>query len=280
MTFRPPVAALFVPATRLDRLGKAATSGGDAIIVDLEDAVPPEDKARARDALAGALGTVGIPVYVRVNASVTPWHETDLDAARALPIAGIMLPKVEDAEAVERVASRIGGMLPVIGLIESATGIAALPRLTTAGNLAQIAFGSVDFALDIGAQHDRAALSYARAAIVLHSRAGGLPAPLDGVTLAIGDAAALFDDCTHAAALGFGGKLGIHPSQMPMILSAFLPSKADLDWARRVMAAMEAARGAAVQLDGMMIDAPVHERARRTLLKAGEPLPQSGVRPG
>ena len=269
VTFQPLIAPLFVPATRPERFRKAADSGADAIIVDLEDAVPAGEKERARDALAnGALDGLSVPVFLRINSRTTPWHDHDLAAAGRLPIAGIMLPKTERASDLARVARSLGPDVPVIALIETAVGVANVRQIAKTSNLAQIAFGSVDFALDIAAAHERESLAFARGQIVLFSRVYGLPAPLDGVTVATGDPSTLASDSAHAAALGFGGKLAIHPAQIGAIHSAFHPSPQEVDWANRVLAAERAAGGAATQLDGVMIDAPICERARRVLAKA------------
>lgn len=268
--FRPLIAPLFVPATRPERFRKAAESGADAIIVDLEDAVQVNDKDRAREILVdGALEGLPVPVFLRVNGRGTSWHGPDLGAAAHLPIAGIMLPKAECAADLKLLAQRLGPTTPVIGLVETAIGISELRQIAEAPNLAQVAFGSVDFALDISAAHNRSCLAFARAQIILYSRVCGLPAPLDGVTVSTGDAEALASDCADAVALGFGGKLAIHPRQITAIRSAFRPQQQEVEWAQRVLAAVQNAGGATIQLDGKMIDAPIVERARRILAKAG-----------
>ncbi|AOF92300.1 CoA ester lyase [Sinorhizobium sp. RAC02] len=269
VTFHPLIAPLFVPATRPDRFRKAADSGADAIIVDLEDAVPAGEKERARDALAnGPLNGLAVPIFLRINSGTTPWHDRDLAAAGRLPIAGIMLPKTERTSDLALVARSLGPDVPVIALVETALGVANVHQIAKAPNLAQIAFGSVDFALDIAAAHERDSLAFARGQIVLYSRVCGLPAPLDGVTVTTGDPSALAADSAHAAAMGFGGKLAIHPAQIGPIQNAFRPSPQDVDWANRVLAAERAAGGVATQLDGVMIDTPISERARRLLAKA------------
>lgn len=269
VTFRPLIAPLFVPATRPERFRKAADSGTDAIIIDLEDAVPAREKERARDALtSGALDGLAVPVFLRINSRTTPWHDHDLAAAGRLPIAGIMLPKTERASDLARVARGLSQDVPVIALIETALGIANMRQIGKASNLAQIAFGSVDFALDIAAAHERESLAFARGQIVLYSRVYSLPAPLDGVTVDTSDPSAIASDSAHSAAMGFGGKLAIHPTQIGPIHNAFRPSPQEVDWANRVLAAERAAGGLATQLDGVMIDAPISERARRVLAKA------------
>lgn len=268
VTFAPLTCPLFVPATRPERFRKAAESGADAIIVDLEDAVSPVEKDGAREALAENIVGLSVPVFLRVNGRATSWHEFDLVAASRLPITGVMLPKTESAEDLDQVAKRLGPAIPIIALVETARGLVQLNQLGSASTLAQIAFGSVDYALDIGAAHQRDALALARGTVVVYSRVHGLPAPLDGVTLATNDIALLASDSAYAAGMGFGGKLAIHPAQIETIGQAFRPSRQEIDWATRVLAAEKDAAGAAIQVDGQMIDAPVCERARRIIARA------------
>lgn len=267
--FRPLQAPLFVPATRPDRFRKAAESGADAIIVDLEDAVSPAEKDSARAGLAhGALDGLPVPVFLRINGRGTTWHGSDLGAVLTLPIAGIVLPKCESSGDLKLLAQRTGREIPVVALVETAVGITELRYIAQGPNVVQFAFGSVDFALDIGADHIRDALAFARSQIVMMSRVCGMPAPLDGVTVAVQDQPLLQDDCRYSVSMGFGGKMAIHPAQVATIRTAFSPSEAELAWARRVLEAEKAAKGAAIQVDGMMIDLPVCERARQLLSRA------------
>lgn len=173
-----------------------------------------------------------------------------------------MLPKTEAAGAVARVKARTG--LPVIALIETARGLARVEEIAT--EAAQLAFGSIDYAADLGMQHTATALYHARSQIVLASRLAGIAAPLDGVTTAVRDEDQLRRDCAHAVELGFGGKLLIHPDQIAPARAAFAPDAATVDWALRVLAAEGAG---AVLVDGDMVDAPVLARARQVLRRAG-----------
>ena len=257
------VAPLFVPGSRSDRFHKAEASGADAIILDLEDAVAEDGKDAARDAVLAFLPKATCPVIVRVNGQGTPWHEADVEAlARCRPTA-LMLPKAESAASVMAVCKRLGAPVPIIALIETAKGLAHISEIAGAPNVAILAFGSVDFSLDIGCSHEQLPLLSARSEIVWRSRAAGLAAPLDGVTVNLDDANMLDADATHAAALGFGGKLAIHPKQIAPIRNAFLPSEQTIEWAREVLAA--ASSGNAVRVHGEMVDRPVVERARRIL---------------
>jgi len=252
---------LFVPAHRPERFAKAAAAGPDAVILDLEDAVPPEAKAQARAQLSTAF--TPLPVLVRVNAAGTSWHEEDLAAVAALKPAAVMLPKAEQPETVDHVAARIGAAVPVVALVESAVGLAAARALAAHPAVARLAFGSVDFAADLGCAHTREALLAARSELVLASRLAGLPAPIDGVTTTIDDAALATDDARYARAFGFGGKLVIHPRQIGPIRDGFRPDTAEIAWARRVIASGEGA----VAVDGAMVDEPVRIRARAILLQ-------------
>ena len=263
-SLQPCIAPLFVPADRPERFAKAGFSGADAIIIDLEDAVAPDRKtlARAQISRSGALPQ-NILIYVRLNARFTPWHNEDMAALAALDVAGIVLPKVESAADVEAVAALLKKR-EVIALIETAAGLAAARQIAGAAATTRLAFGSIDFCADLGMAHTREALLMARSELVLASRLGGLPAPLDGVTASLGDAKLAEDDARYAASLGFGGKLCIHPAQIAPVKLGFAPSEAEIAWAARVLAAAE---DGAAAVDGAMVDAPVRARARRIMAR-------------
>ena len=252
---------LFVPANRPDRFAKAAVSGADAVILDLEDAVAPADKDMARASLDA--GFTDLPVIVRINAKGTPWHQADLAALRGKGFAAMMLPKAECPRTVAEVITALPD-LPLIALIESAAGLAQARAIATVPGVARLAFGSVDFCADLGSAHLREVLLPARFQLVLASRLAGLSAPIDGVTVQLDDPQVSAEDASHARDLGMGGKLCIHPKQIAAIRGAFAPSEEDLDWARRVLASGEGA----VSIDGAMVDEPVRMRARRLLAMA------------
>lgn len=257
-SFAIPVAPLFVPADRPERFAKAAASGADAVILDLEDAVPPQRKAAARAALDTAF--TSLPVIVRVNALDTPWHAEDMAAVMRLRPAAIMLPKAEDVGEVAALARQ----LPVIALVETVRGIASVRDIAMHGRAAVLALGTVDYVADLGCAHTREALLAARGEVVLASRLGGIGAPLDGVTLDVRDAALAREDAAYARALGFGGKLAIHPAQVASILEGMAPEPREIAWARRVLES----GGGAVAVDGAMVDEPVRMRARALLRRA------------
>lgn len=265
---RSPVAALFVPGDRPERFAKAAASGADAVILDLEDAVAPERKDPARQCVR-THGLDGARTIVRVNARGSACFEADIAALREVPFAALMLPKAERAEDIAALHQALGRRAAVIPLIESAAAIAALGEILAAPGVWLAAFGSVDYALDLGCTHAWEPLLLARSEIVLRSRLAGLAPPLDGVTTAIDDPAVVESDARRAADLGFGGKLAIHPRQIAAIGRAFLPDERSISWARKVLSA--ASSGAAASLDGEMIDRPVVERARRILARVADP---------
>lgn len=245
---------LFVPGNRPERFGKAIASGAGAVILDLEDAVPPEAKASAREAVCEWLREHPGAAWVRVNGADTEFFEAD---CRVTSAAGFMLPKAEAPVALPG---------PVIPIIESAAGLWNALEVARGPRVQRLAFGSVDFQLDAGIQGDDQALLYARSRLVLVSRIARIDAPIDGVTVQIGDEAQLGRDVARARDLGFGAKLCIHPNQVAGVEKGFAPSDEELRWARAVVSAFESAAGSAVRLEGKLIDLPVVERAKRLLL--------------
>jgi citrate lyase subunit beta/citryl-CoA lyase len=258
-----PRSYLFVPGDRAERIARARASGADAVIVDLEDAVAPANKLAARDAVAGALDAAA-PVVLRINGADTAWFADDARLATHPGGAAVMLPKAASAEPVAALRSASGGK-EVLALIESAAGMANVAALAATPGVVRLVFGSIDFQLDLDIADDDLALLAFRSQLVLASRVANLPTPVDGVTTALDDAARIESEARRARSLGFGGKLCIHPKQVAIVNSAFSPSEGELAWAQRVVAAAAAADGAAVAVDGKMIDAPVLARARRLL---------------
>ncbi len=264
--------ALFVPGSRPERFAKALAAGADAVIVDFEDAVEEPLKLQARDNLAAFLAAhPQARVWVRVNAPEHAGHADDLAFCAQQPgVSAVLLPKVENAAQVA-VAARTGK--PVLPIIETAKGLLALERIAGAEGVERLSFGSLDLALDLNLNTDSASaqhfLDQARMAVQLHSRGADLAPPLDGVFPAIGDPQGQQRAMRHAYDMGYGGALCIHPSQVPLIHGVLAPSSEELAWARRVVDASVAAKGAgAFQLDGQMIDAPVLLRAQRLLALA------------
>jgi citrate lyase subunit beta/citryl-CoA lyase len=240
------VAPLFVPGDRPDRFEKAAASGADAIIVDLEDSVAEDQKTVARDNVA-QLGDFPVPVAVRINAAGSRHFTDDLSAVAEARPAAVMLAKYESADDARRARESLGHVVSLMPLVETA-------------------FGSVDYAADVGCAHEDSALAYARSAIVLASRAARIAQPLDGVTTSFDQPGLAGDAARAARRFGFGGKLCVHPLQVKEVRDAFAPSEAEIAWAKRILAA--GGDGAATAVGGEMIDAAVLARARRLLAGA------------
>ena len=257
---------LFVPGSRPERFDKALAAGASAVIIDLEDAVAPADKDAARAALAAWLRPHHA-VIVRINSVDTAWFEHDLALCGQPGVAAVMVPKAERADTLARVTA--AGARALLPLVESAAGLAALGSLAAAPGVLRLAFGAIDLQVDLGlrdATEDE--LLPFRLQLVLASRLAGIAAPVDGVSTAIDDEDQLRIDVQRARRLGFAGKLCIHPRQVAPVNRWLAPSEAELAWARQVLAAAAAAGGAAVAVDGKMVDKPVLLRAEALLREA------------
>lgn len=265
MTGAPARSYLFVPGNRPERFAKACAAGADAVIVDLEDAVPAPDKRAARDALASWVSP-GHPVLVRVNSADSEWFRDDLALCGLPGVAGVVLPKAE--QETDLAAIRAAGATKILPLIESALGLWNAPDLARAPGVERLVFGAIDFSVDLRIKEGHEQLLYFRSQLVLVSRVAGIQAPVDGVTVAIDDIGPVREDTGLARSLGFGGKLCIHPKQVPIVNAGFAPTAAERDWAARVLEAAENANGAAVALDGKMVDRPVILIAQQMLADA------------
>jgi citrate lyase subunit beta / citryl-CoA lyase len=257
-------APLFVPANRPERFEKAAQSGADAVILDLEDAVAIDAKDTARAALR--CDFTDLPIIVRINAAGSSAYDEDLAAVAALCPDAVMIPKAEDPEQLETVAKSVS--CPVIALIETAKGLAWARKIAATPSVLRLAFGSIDFCADLGCAHSRQILAPVRFELVLASRLCGIAAPLDGVTVQLDDLSITQEDATHARDMGMTGKLCIHPKQITPVLSAFAPSDTEIAWARRIILSGDGA----VQIDGAMVDEPVRRKARAILRAAQQDL--------
>lgn len=262
-----PATYLFVPGNRPDRCDKALATRADAVIVDLEDAVAPADKASARASVAAWYrGARFAPerVLLRINDETTPWFEDDIAIVRDTGVRGVVLPKADSVAQIERVASVLPADGFVIALVETAKGIVDVDALARAPRLQRIALGTLDYALDLDLTGDDRGLIYPSCRIALASRTAGIASPIAGVTPDIGDEPKLLADLAFARACGFGAKLCIHPKQVDAVHTALRPTEAEIAWARRVAAAVESGTGV-VQLDGKMVDRPVIAKAMRIL---------------
>lgn len=276
-----PKSFLFVPATSARKIDKALASSADAVLLDLEDAVAPDDKAQARATLAALLAApMPRPVWVRINGIDTPHAKDDIAAVVGTQLAGIVLPKTESAADLRDVeyallrcecaAALAGGATPLLPIIETPRGILNAHQIAESSDrLLTLALGLVDLGAameaDTGARAPLAAS--ARFAIALAARAARLPGPVDSACVDIEDSAALAQEVQMAVSYGFSGKFCIHPAQVRLVNEGFSPSSTDLRAAERVVAAFEQAGGRAVALDGKMIDLPVVTRARRLLAR-------------
>ncbi|WP_226581438.1 HpcH/HpaI aldolase/citrate lyase family protein [Acuticoccus sediminis] len=256
-----PRSYLFVPGDRPERFAKAAASGADEIIIDLEDAVAATAKAGARRNVAAWFAGGGRGV-VRINGLDTEFADADLAMLAEAPGATVMVPKANPAGLAE-VAGRLQGR-PLIALVETVAGLVAAHEVAGSAGVVRLAFGNLDFGVDARIPGEGSVLDPARFAIVIASRHANLAPPIDGVTPEIGDMARLEADVARTRALGFTAKLCIHPKQVAVVNVGLSPRAEEIEWARRVLAAVSASEGVA-EVDGKMVDAPVLARARSIL---------------
>ena len=265
---------LFVPANRPERYAKALASGAGAVIIDLEDAIAPDDKPAACAQLEA--GFAGIPMadrarlLVRINASGTKWHSADLALAGKLAhlgLAGVVLPKAESPDQLAHLAASVGQACALLPMIETAAGLEAVNQIARSPQVARMLFGNLDFQADLGMAcgPDEAELQPVRMALVMASRSAGLARPVDGVTAATGDLEQVQKDAERSRRAGFGARLCIHPAQVAVVNAALAPTAAELDWAQRVLQASRDTQSGVFTLDGRMVDAPVLLLARRIL---------------
>lgn len=267
---------LFVPATSGHLLAKAAQRGADALIVDLEDAVPMERKIEARRMAAEAIAQLSgqAPLLVRVNAA-EDLLRADLEALPLAQLDGVLLPKVESAAQVQYLAGWLAARqapgakpIPIAALIETALGVLRAESIATAHpSVCALGFGSEDYAAEMQVQPQAQSLLWPAQAITTCARAFGLASwGLPGSVAEIEDMSAFAELVKLARDVGFSGTVCIHPRQVAVANAGFCPSEQERAWARKVLAADEDARAkglGAVTLDGRMIDRPIVERARR-----------------
>ena len=260
---------LFVPGNRPDRFDKALASGADAVIVDLEDAVPSGQKDTARAAVAAWLAAAK-PVVLRINAIDTAWFHEDTALCRQAGVVAVMLAKSERIDELAALRS-LAGAAALIPLIETAAGFANARALAAAPGVERLAFGSIDFQLDMNLRASHGELAPYRAELALASRLAKLVPPIDSPCPTFDEPGEVETEAARARRDGFGAKLCIHPTQAAIVNRAFSPSAADIAWAERVIAAAKASEGAAVAVDGKMIDKPVILRARALLSERHAP---------
>ncbi len=260
-----------MPGNRADLAAKAPRTGPDVVVLDLEDAVPAVAKAEARASTRqAALDLTGsVPVCVRVNPSSTPWFADD---AAGLPdgLAAVVVPKLDAASQLAEVVDALGGR-PVVAGIETVRGVVDVRQVLTPPVVACY-FGAEDYVADLGGVRTpgNAEVALARASVAMAARLAGVPA-LDMVTLDFGDDARFVAEAQEARALGYAGKLCIHPTQVTLANQAFRPTPEEVDWAGRLLEAFAAAGGQTIAFEGQMVDEVVAARARAIQAAVVEP---------
>ncbi len=277
---------LFVPGNQERRIEKARSLLADALILDLEDLVPPSEKESARKMVAASIGGLalsGQEVFVRINSLPTHYVMPDIKAVVTSGLRGICLPKSESADDIhkadvlivdaEKEAGLKVGSIVLLPLIETPKGIINAYEIATASpRILAVTFGAEDYALEMGINRTKegAEIYYPRMVIALACHAANVLA-IDCVYTDVRDTEGLIKETRLIRQMGFQGKLVIHPDQVGPVNEIFIPSQEETTHARRVVEAYEVAvtQGqASTSLDGKMIDAPVAERARKVLALA------------
>ena len=272
----------YVPAHVEKFVASAHTRGADAIILDLEDSVPPEEKTRARGLVASAaerVGQAGADVLVRIN-QPADMAAADIEAAVGPAVVALYLPKVESPDEVRRIESAVeaaearaglaAGHTRLVILIESAAGFLDMAAIAKASpRVVALSMGAEDFCQDVGMEPSEETLLGPRQQLVIAAAAAGvMPLGLMGVATRFDQPEAYLEMARRSRRFGFAGSSCIHPSQIPLLNEAFSPTEKEVAYATRVLAEFDAAVAAgrgAVALDGKMIDAPIVARARALL---------------
>lgn len=281
---------IFVPGNSTRFVEKAKTLAADIICLDLEDSVPANEKDAARKVVAGALAQrrqYQRPLYVRTNSPESGLVPADIKAVVQKGIDGIVIPKVNDAGEVTKIKRLVAALekkkgtdrIALMPSIETARGVVNAHSIASADDRVNaLVFGVFDFMHDMRMDYDEndpAGYAYARAKIPVDARAAGVHA-IDAIWQKVDDIDGLVRDATAAKRLGYSGKSIIHPGQIEPVHKVFLPAKSEVEWARKVVAAlgeaMEKGKGrGAVRLEGRMIDAVHYKQAKAILDAAGEP---------
>jgi citrate lyase subunit beta / citryl-CoA lyase len=270
-----PRSWLYVPGHRPERVAKALVSGADAVVIDLEDAVPADQKDAARDQTVTLLDERAdhgaLQVWVRINPPGTEIGRRDVAALTGRRLDGLRMPRADDPDEVREVAERTGAPLQL--LLESARGLSRARELAEAHELvAGIGLGEADLAADLLVDRDEG-LTWARGAVVVAARAAGLPSPVQSVWTDVGDTDGLRVSSERGRATGFFGRSVVHPRQIDVVHDVYTPSADDIAAAEGIVAnaAEAAARGeaAALSADGRFVDPAVVARARTVLDRAG-----------
>lgn len=221
-------------AAEEDKIAAALESEADSILIDLEDGCPPDKKDSARERVINLLNN-GVQAWVRINKFDTEhWHKDVTELPKAKGLRGVMLAEVEEPNMVTRTAMMMPPGTPIIALIESAIGIVNAVDIARAPGVFRLAFGIGDFRKDTGIAADPLSLAYVRTQLVLASRVGGLPGPIDGPSVGK-HGAELMSDCSVTSAAGMTGKLTLDPAQVDTINLALAPSEDEIQWARDLL---------------------------------------------
>ena len=235
---------MLVNGAKTEEFDAAALTKADQIVLDIEDAVDPSQKASARNEVAKWLETN--EAWVRINDRSSDFWSDDIDQLRDIPgLLGVMLAKTEDGSHVTETFDRLGGKTRVLALVESALGIEEAREIACARGAFRLAFGSGDYRRDTGTSVEDIAMAYPRSRLVVASRIGNLPGPIDGPTVGT-SYGILREKSEHAVALGMTGKLCLNHDQIPVINEAISPTQSDVAWARTFLADFEA-RGRVVR---------------------------------
>lgn len=268
---------LFVPGTNIAIIQKAILSDADAVIIDLEDAVALSEKESAREIVKESLQKFSREkeIIVRINSLDTPFWEKDLSYAVCNGASGIMVPKSESHEDMKRVCEKVReysthhlSRFQVIPLIETAKGIQFAYSIATADELiVRMAFGSIDFSLDIDCELTPSGLEllFARSQMVIASKAAGIGPPIDTVYPELTNETGLEHETKFAKQLGFKGKLMIHPKQIKAVHEAFSPSPKEIEQALAIVKAFEEAEKngiASIKVNDQLVDYPIYKKAR------------------
>lgn len=258
-------AFLFCPGNRPDRFDKASERA-DVVVLDLEDAVGPEEKSSARAAVVDAVARYGNRAVVRVNGVDTPWFEEDVAALREAGVGTVMLPKATTDSSLRRLAG-----FDVIALCETAAGVANAGALAAQTNCIALFWGGEDLTADLGGRSSRnsrgryhPAMEFARAAVLMAAAANGKWA-IDAVHVDIADMDGLRRESTEAADQGFRAKACIHPNHVSAIRRAFAPTAEQIIWATETLDIAARNGGGVFRHEGRMIDGPLLTHARTIL---------------
>jgi citrate lyase beta subunit len=262
---------LFVPGSRPDRFAGALASGADAVCIDLEDSVPPADKAAAREAALAAIATDDSGrLILRCNGLGTIEGVQDVDAIATALARGartpslLLLPKAENAEQLTALAQQTGARLGLVPLIESPRGLRVAAAIGSVPGVVAMMFGGGDLSAELGVELAWEPLAVARGLFLLACAEAGVPA-IDVPWIRLDDAAGLEDETRRAKALGFAAKAAIHPAQIPTIHTVMRPTPDEIEEAHAAALAFAEAGGAAVRFRGRMLEAPVMRRYSRIL---------------